>query len=185
MAIVTTTVVPVLRIFNWSGATGQGKASAPIGQLIASARDAAVALTGVGDSQQVNCNVTLPDNYTYVLTDASAGIDIAGLPAAINWDVLGTCIYFPPADEPDNATYGLTWASDGAVQGPGVFSNQQYEMNARYPKFQLQPGALFQSSFHNVTTNDIGAGFNFHLRFLIFTIAQEFDSRVNTPELIR
>lgn len=185
MAVIATTFSPEFTVFPWEGSPGQAESIRPIGELIANIRDGDVPLTGVGDSQLVRADVTLPVNFTYALTGASVNIITAGVPADNNWDALASMIFFDTVSGGNQTMeWGIGWRSHG-VTSIDSNSAQMYCPGCPLPTFLQVGGSLWQSRFTNPTTNDIEATFNMTFRFLMFTISQRFDSLVNTPQLNR
>lgn len=187
MAIITTTLVPTISIFPWSDASGQTRTVQPVAELTAILNLGAVALTGVGDTQLVIADFELPQNFSYVLTDATAMIRVAGLPAANNWDLLGSLVVLDGANVPAAQTkrYSLGWTSPGPSQFAAAQSDITYTTIVPPPTFQTQGLGFYFLRWFNVTTNEPAATVSMTMRFLQYTIGQVYDSGVNTPMLTR
>jgi len=184
MAIITTTIVPILGLFPWSDATGQQRTVQPIAELVAAINQGSVAATGAGDTQFLIADFGLPPNFSYVLTDASAMIRVPSLPALHNWDVLAGCVLLDPESAAPRKRYSLGFESPGAHQFSTTASDLDYVLHNKPPTFQTRDGFFF-IRFVNVTENDLSAELNMTFRFLVFTKSQEYDSGVNSPLLTR
>lgn len=186
MAIVTTTVVPELTIFPWRDPGGlQSDRIQPIGELIANSLEEDITLSGTGDTQEIRWTVTLPVNYTYVLQNFSATIDVA---AANTWEDVQWLGFQDLAGKIGSLPvfrYGIGLKSEGVVRAPAsVVQKQVYRPNA-YPSFQQLGGGVWQATYVDMTTEEPAAIFNSTARFLIYRIDQQYDVAVNTPQLIR
>lgn len=185
MAVVTTTIVPALTIFPWTDLEGTKPDNIqPIGELMANTRDGAITLSGTGDTQEARWVVTLPPNYSYVLQDYSASINIS---AANTWEDLQTLIFQDTGGAAGTQTFewGINLKSEGVTRGPSTVIQIQTYRPLAYPKFQMRGGGVLQSTFVDLTTEEGAANLNATARFLIYTIAQQFDTSVNTPLLVR
>jgi len=186
MAIEATTFTPVFTMFPWSDSSGHEDTLQPIGSLMANVRDGVIPVPGAGDSQEVRCDVTLPENFSYVLTDAYMSILGAGATSASNWEVLASLIFQDTTPgQPQTFELGLNWFTDGVSQATGLIWVNAYRVATPLPTFQQLAGGLWQTRAHNNTNDDIAAQFQLTMRFLVYTIGQQFDSKVNTPQLIR
>lgn len=185
MAIVTTTIVPVLTLFPWQSRTGVQDTLKPVAELMANSRDEAITLSGTGDTQETRWSVMLPPNFTYILKDFSASIDIA---ATNTWEDLQSLIYFDTVSGGSSQTfeYGIGLKSEGVARRTGTTSQEQvYRPIAPLPSFMQVGGGLWTATFVDLTTEEGAANFNCTARFLVYTIAQQFDVQVNTPLLTR
>lgn len=187
MAIEATTFTPDSTIFPWADADGQADTTQPIGELMFNVKDGVIPVPGAGDSQEVRCDVTLPPNFSYVLTDLTMSLLGVGLKAADNWENLASLIYLGDVTpgSPDGIEWGLGWTSEGPTNATGLVWFHVYKNFGKIPGFQQNAGGLWQTRVQNKTVDDIGAQFQFTMRFLIYTIGQQFDAAINTPQLIR
>lgn len=180
MARVLTTVVPTLHTFPWSGARGEGPSIRPIAELLAFANGAAITISGVGDTQQIQVLVTLPVNYTYAWVYANAAIVGAGAKTADNWEDDAALNYTT------SGTFVATsWISAGASEQTGNWVKSFRLPEGTLPNTLLRGGDPVASQFMNLSTDDIAVTFSMTLRFLVYTVVQEFDTAVNTPILVR
>lgn len=150
-----------------------------MGELIANVKDGAVALSGAGDTQEIVFNITLPVNFVYVLSDMSANVIGTGLPAAITWEELGFSQFLGSGRE-----YSIGWFSRGAHQ-VGASSMMSWGNGQDIPGFLIVGGGSWQNRLSNQTDEEIAVTFNFTMRFLVYSVQQRFDSRINTPQLTR
>lgn len=184
MAVITTTVVPVITLFPWTDVGGQSPDSIqPVGEIMANSLEEDVTISGVGDTQEIRWSVTLPANYSYVLQDFTAMIAVA---AANTWEDNQSLIFLDlSATAVPAFRWGVGLKAEGVTRAPGTTSQlQTYRPNA-YPKFQITGGGIFQATFVDLTTDEPAAVFNCTARFLQYTIGQRYDASINTPLLIR
>ncbi len=186
MAIVTTSIIPTLTYFPWADRGGVIEESIqPVGELIANSRDEPVTLSGVGDTQELRWNWTLPPNNSYVCIDLTATINI---PAAANtWEDVNSLIFFDTTElAAQTFEWGIGLISDGVAHQAGTVNQGKfYRPASPLPTFQQNAGGSWQAAFVNLTTNEPAANFNGTARFLVYTIGQQYDAAVNTPLLIR
>lgn len=189
MSVDVTVLTPAESIFPWDDSVDTPdllKQVRPVGELRIVVRDGAVAIGGVGDSQEVRIDNTLPVNFSYVMKDASLLVTGAGLPAASNWELQASMVYNHREDAaPTIIQWGLGWDSPGAAGASTAFWNTIYRPIAKLPSFQMTQGSQIQTRLTNLTTNDIAVTINYTLFFLVYTLNQRFDSNINTPLLTR
>jgi len=84
MATVTTTIIPTISVFPFAGYTQDSETTgAARSQVVAHVLNSAVALSGVGDNQQIVVRFDLPVNFAYAMVDycleitAATGGDVA------------------------------------------------------------------------------------------------------------
>lgn len=181
MALIKTTIVPVLTVEPWTDPSGPGLPGTPqpMAELIANSKDAAVALSGAGDTQEIAWDITLPVNFVYILTDISVNVLGTGLPAVITWDALAFCQFLGSGRE-----YSIGLKSSGPSQ-IGANSSMSWTNDQVLPNWLIVGGGTWVSRFSNAVEEEIGVTFNATARFLQYSIAQRFDSRINTPQLTR
>lgn len=187
MALITTTLVPVIQTFPWSG--GGGNISpVPRGELIASIQSGAVAATGAGDDAQVNVAIDLPVNRSYFMTDFSATVQTDG---ANTWELGIDLVYVDAGDAAQRRMrYGFSCEALRPVFD-GDFESLIYQCTFPLPKFQMMPliggadGSTVQMRFRNVNLQEIAATIDLTARFLIFTVDQRYNVEVNYPQLVR
>lgn len=188
MAIVTTTFTPDLTVFPWSDtdAPDPGRRGIrPLGELVAVVLDGAVGAPGAGDNQHVSCNVTLPDNFQYILTDAMASVVGIGLAAADNWEAQAGLIVFDLGGTPTPLKEFAVGMSSVAPWQLATSFVKAWRPDDPLPTYLLNGGTFIETSYTNLTDDDIAVVFNFVFRFLTYTVAQQFDAGVNTPLLVR
>lgn len=187
MAIVTTTIVPVLTLFPWADKfAGMPKSIQPIGELMANSRDAAITLSGAGDTQEARWSITLPANYAYVLTNYSSTIAVG---ATNTWPDLQSLIFSDTIGSlggTQTFEWGVGLKSDGVTIRPGsVTEIQVYRPTGPLPSFLQFGGGIWNSTFIDLTAEEPVAELNATARFLVYTVDQQYDANVNTPQLIR
>ena len=183
MAIVTTVITPSLTMFPWSDLDGQQPDSIqPIGELMANSVDEDVTLSGAGDTQEVRWSITLPQNFNYVLQDITANISLA---FTNTWSDLASMILFDLSGQVPAFNWSVGMKSEGVTRGPGTVGQRQTWAPNYLPKFQLGSGGIVQTTFVDLTAEEPAAVFNGTARFLIYTVAQRYNSAVNTPLLVR
>lgn len=187
MAIVVSTITPELTLFPWQDPGGsQGDSIQPVGELVANSLDAAITLSGAGDTQEARWQVTLPNNYTYVLHDISCMIEIA---ATNSWPDNQWLGFLDTAGQPGalpGFRFGVGLTSPGVVIGAAsVVERQVYRPTSELPHFQQLGSGVWQATFVNLTAEEPVGTFNGHARFLVYTIDQQYDVAINTPQLIR
>lgn len=190
MAIEVTEFVPDLEVFPWSDTGAPDPAVRgvrPMGNLRAVIEDGVVAVPGAGDFQMFRSNTTLPPNFMYSIQDAYVSIGGVGLPAASNWEVLGSFTYQDATSGNNTFVCNFPLFSRGAnTQGvSGLSWAQPYCLDCPLPSFLQKAGSVFSIRLINRTVDDIAITVDITLSFLVFTIAQEFDAGVNTPLLTR
>lgn len=158
----------------------------PVGELMANSNDEAITLSGTGDTQEIRWAVTLPVNYSYVITGISANIELA---AANTWEDLQNLMWIdtnatsPPFGQ--SFEWGIGLESKGVARFPGTAQQVQVYHPIKLPTFQMLGGGTLQATFVDLTTEEPAANFNCTARFLMYTIGQQFDAAINTPQLIR
>lgn len=189
MARVTTTLLP--RIITFPFKTGDAAPSIglkPSAAITASLVGSAIALTGAGDNQAAIVDFFLPANFSYVMTDLMAKINVVAAPNL--WDDLALFTY---NDQPAPNT-AIEWAAEMATSGAssaGTVEVKVYAPTGLLPTFQMIPpvggsvAARVQVFFENSTDQEPAAALSFTARFLQYTVNQAYDIDVNTPILIR
>lgn len=188
MSIVLTTVVPVLSSLPWSD-TGapdpSDKSIQPMGVLQAKIRDEVIGAPGTGDNQVVLVNIQLPVNFMYSLTDIACSFRTTGLVAANNWEDDAVCLFFDSAGPAIIDTIEYLMGYKSQLLASNTTSLRSYQPFGEIPKFLQVGGSTWQSVFTNNTDDDIVATMNLMARFLVFTVDQQYDVGVNTPQLVR
>lgn len=187
MAIVTTTfsVEAGNVILDRQGYIGVGDearryTSIPRGEINFSIKNGAIALTGVGDSQELNINCTLPPGYAYVIEDISI-FKLAGVDGDA-WESNAECrvINSPPRG---------AWTQAFDLRSPGEYfqtsTTSAKSFYIPYNPFQrvmVPQGScnLFIALF-NGTTNQSAMTFNFLARFWVFDVEQSYSQGINWP----
>ncbi len=186
MAVVTTTIVPELTFFPWQDrGQNMGKGLAPVGEIIANSRDAAITLSGAGDTQEARWVITLPPNNSYVMIDYSATINIGA--AANTWETVQSLVFFDTTLlGPQTFEWGVGLVTDGESSLPGTINKAKvWRPASPLPTFQQNAGGLWQTTLVDLTAEEPAANLNATARFLVYTIDQQYDAAVNTPQLIR
>lgn len=182
MAIITVTFTPALVFTPWTDAPGAPKDPSPVGELNAGTAGGSMTLSGAGDTQEARWTVTLPANYSWVLTDVALSMQTATA-GTNSWPDLQNAQYF---DGNTGLLYALGLISDGVMVGQGSLAEiQAYRLRGDKPTFMQKAGAIWQFTLVNLTAEEPVGIFNAHARFLAYTIDQEFDTRINTPVLTR
>lgn len=189
MAIETTTLVPVLQFFPWSDTRAPlagSDALRPMGELYSVIVDGVIAAPGASTNQVLRVDTTLPANFVYSLIDISMSMLGVGLATAGNWENLATCIIFDLSASPPvpNKEYGVNLVSDGVAQSDANWI-QVWRPASPLPTYLYSGGSIVQTRYTNLTDNDIASSCNFIARFLQYSVAQQYDAGVNTPQLIR
>lgn len=191
MAIETTIFDYNLSLFPWSDtdAPDPGRRGIrPQAVLLGVIRDGVIDQPGVGDNAHVRLNlVPLPANFMYVLTDYSCSIAGTGLAAADNWENNATLIYQDTVGgigSSQSLEYSIGLTSIGPAQVDAAWIST-WRPTLALPTFMMAGGGNLQARFTNLTNNDVAGNLNAIVRFLVYTLTQEFDAGVNTPLLIR
>ncbi len=191
MAIVRTTITGVPQLFPYSGtgAIMQMQGERPRGEIRFNFDAVAVALTGVGDNQQVFVSLTLPQSYAYTIADAFFALtsEAAG---TNNFPNQGHASFNDRASgSPINQSVPLEFTSAGSV-GVTATDNARKTYNVgKVPQGLMvpQPGqnpAMF-SQYTNTTANDAAYTAKGYFRFLQFDIDQAYHVLVNSPTPVR
>lgn len=186
MAVITTTLTPVLTFFPWNDDSEiVAPPIQPVGELMANSRDEAVTLSGSGDSQECRWQLILPANFSYVLTDVSASMTIV---AGTNTWSPEQNLMFQDTTAQANQTFefsiGLT--SLGVARHPGSVNQlRTWRPFLDLPKFQQRGDSIWQITLVNNNLEEDAGVANITMRFLQYKLTQQFDSAVNTPVLVR
>lgn len=189
MALITTTLSPVLSTFMYSSDEGPHRhdTDEPLGELIASLQSGAVAATGAGDDAQVNIGISLPVNFSYFMTDFSVNVETDG---ANTWRTEAAFTYIDAAAAADRLVR-YSMRCPGAIMQDGDFESMCYQTLFSLPKFQMMPfvggatGSLVQMRLRNVNLQEIAATVDMTARFLIYNVDQRYRVAVNTPQIVR
>lgn len=187
MAIVTTTLIPELTFVPWTEVghehVGIESNPKPFGELIANTRDGVITLSGVGDTQEVRWSITLPPNFSYVLKDLAVSVAVDG---TNTWPAQANLVFFnTSAEAPQTFEYGLGMTSEGLSLGTTVTEARHYRPAGPLPSFMQLADNVWQIVVVNATLQEPVANFNGVGRFLMYSIAQQFDTSINTPLLTR
>jgi len=189
MARITTTFTPTIIPFPFRTGDDDAIGMKPSAAITAVVLSAAVAASGANDNQAVRIDLALPPNFSYVITDLMAKINVAA--AANTWDDIGMISYLDASDTEFRTTeYGIEMLSQGQIEASTV-RLKIFTPTGLLPSFQMIPpvggavGAFLQGFWENSTDQQAAATFSFTARFLQYTVAQAYDVDVNTPLLIR
>lgn len=94
MALISTTFTPVAGYFPYTGIADVARterSAIPRAEVVFSQIDGAVTLSGAGDTQRININMSLPRNYAYALVDANMAVTGAD---ATQWLSVATMAVF-------------------------------------------------------------------------------------------
>ncbi len=189
MAVIRSTLAPILTMDPWVEGSGQIFSEAPFGELIAQVNPSTtnVTLSGAGDTQEVICNVVLPPNFVYVLADLSVNIQVLGAPALNTWDDFNYLTYVGTTAGGDARVWGIGWenVSGSAVAAHTTAGSKIYTNGGPLPNWTQAGGGTWHTTFTNANQEEAAATLYFTMRFLVYSIAQRLDARINTPVLIR
>lgn len=187
MALVTTSITPVISTFPYEVMAPIRYTDQPRGELIASIQSGAVAATGSGDDAQVNIAVNLPVNFSYVMTDFSVSVETDG---TNTWQS-EACLVYVDAEAAAQRLVRYGMRCPGSICQDGDFEAMVYQTLFSLPKFQMMPfrgGAAGSQVFmrlRNVNLQEIAATVDMTARFLIFDVAQRYTVPVNIATLTR
>lgn len=189
MAIELTQITPELAMFPWAdtGAPDSSdKSLRPLGVLQAKVRDTTIAVPAAGDNQVVSVTTVLPVNFMYVLTDIAAYMRTVGLVAANNWEEFAGLLFFDSAGPAIIDTIEYPMGYNSTLTGASnLTANRAWIPFGPLPKFLQVGGSTWNSVFTNNTNDDISGNLNFMARWVVYTVSQQYDAGVNTPQLIR
>ncbi len=184
MAIVRTTLVPAFTIDPWVEGSGRGNSIAPFGELIAQVNPSStnVTLSGAGDTQEVICTFTLPVNFVYVLSDVAVNIQVLGAAALNTWDDLNYLTYVG-----DGRVWGVGWKNvdEDKIATHTSSTSKIYTNAAPLPNWAQTGGGTWHTTFTNLSQEEAAATLYFTMRFLVYSVQQRLDARINTPLLVR
>lgn len=193
MAIVTTNVVPTVEVFPLTGFSEPRaeKTGLARGLAIVRAKDAAIALTGVGDNQEVNLSFSLPRNFSYALTHMALGVT-ATTALTYNFALAVSGVLFDATDSTVRMTdipIGMDCPTVAISESGGTAVE-----SATYKPTNLFSGVLraidqqtvfFFLTLFNKTTNDGAYTIDFYAEFLQYDINQSYHVTVNSPIPVR
>lgn len=187
MTLIVTTVTPELTLFPWTRGTGEGDSVLPVAELQANKRDAAITLSGSGDTQECRTSVNLPANNVYLLKDISCSMQVDGF--TNTWENIASLIYqntISGGAYTQTIEYAVDMISEGSsIYQGGTKNVKAYRPIAPLPTFFQEGGGFWILNLNNNTLEEPVAEFNVTWRFLVYTVAQLFNARVNTPILTR
>ncbi len=191
MALITTTysVAAGNLILDRQGYIGYSDAerrftSIPRGELSFSVKNGPITLSGVGDTQALDINCTLPPGFAYVLEDMSI-FNLGGVDADA-WGNFGECrIINTPPRGAWNQAFDLRSPGEYFQSGTTTAKSFFIPYNP-FQKLIIPQGTcnLFTSLF-NDTTNQSAMTFSYLARFWIFDIEQALHQPVNWPIPVR
>lgn len=192
MATVTTTLTPVQQYFSFTGYRDPQAVSSvdARAQVLAFIDAGDIAATGAGDNSRMLIDITLPQNFAWVMMDYCLQIQAAtATPTVFNWDAQGQLFIA------DGATGLSNFAAPVGLTGSGEFSTaatarlmQIYKPFCPYSAIvNPVPGTsvFCRADFFNSTANDAAYKINLLARFLAYDITQVTDQAVNSPTPIR
>jgi len=184
MAIIFTLIVPEPRIIPFT-LVEEKETNLPRGQLVFRVDEAAITLSGVGDSQSVEVRCACPENFAYALLEAHIEIHgAAGLAANWDADMRGNV-------QSRNGDIKIAMHSEGVwtgISGAGGPEGRIWEPIRGTPMIIVPtPGESNTVSFKvsNTTLNEATVDLDALIRFVIYDVAQIHQVEVNTPQLIR
>lgn len=191
MAVVTTTVTPVVSIDPYTGVDEllQNRSDFPRSEIRHTRRDVTIAATGVGDNQFVSISGNMPQNFAYCLTDLFFSLESA----AGNTNNFDTTIAFGLIDSLSTGS-ARTWELHLPNLGSIAVKDADQKQIMAY-HFQVMPSMVmspptghqigYELSAFNGTANDGAYLGNFYARFQQFDINQTINAAVNRQTPVR
>lgn len=183
MATVTTTLLPIVSTFPFTGYVEPNLTPAARGEVLAVLKDGTWTASGAGDNQRLIIRVNLPNNFAYVVTDVQ--LEIKGSVGLVyNVDLQGALNLYNAgsvANRTLDVPIGLTC--------PGDYALNLADQVATYRPLNLYKGIVIpafndnvrlECQFYNTTANDQQYDVDFVARFLQFDINQVHALAVNT-----
>ncbi len=189
MAIVRTTITPAAQLFSYSGMNlNQANDYAPRGEVRFNFDGEAIALTGVGDNQQLFIDLRLPANFAYIMSDGFVALD-SEADGTNNFPNVAHASFNDAAGGVITQSIPLQWTSAGAVIITSTSKERKTYVNDKAATGVLVPqigavDALFYQQT-NTTANDAAYAAKGYFRFLQFDISQAYHFRVNSPVPVR
>lgn len=187
MATVTTTITPTQAPFALAGLPDPERdhSMVPRREMRLYTLAAPIALTGVGDNQQVNIIANLPRNFAWRLIDLSFRIfpgagDTNGFPASclgligITNDALSAQLYYP---------FEMSRTAVAMASNIEYFAYRPLQL-PREVWLPPEPNGVVQVGIYmyNTTANDVGYTLDFYGRALEYGVEQAHHWEVNTPQ---
>lgn len=183
MALVVTSVTPDPVPFPYSGR--QKPDQAPMGEIIFASGNQDIALTGVGDNQFLNLTCNPPQNFAYVMMEASLRIRVDNTGDTNNFNTIAQTNW-----RDNNKMSSFNQRMDaGAVFDNAGFEELTFVHAGNLPTIMAVPNSGEQTSWimtcFNSTANDVAYVAVGFVRMLQFDLQQAHDWRSNVPLLVR
>lgn len=191
MATVTTNITPTVRPFAFEGEGILAPGSdIPRRELRCTVLDVAVAATGAGDNQYVNCVLNLPAGQCYALADFFFALQCDTAGATNNF---GTSVQLSFSN--DAAAGDVRWQGEAHAQAKAVLDSagaiEKYlYMLHDFPKTLMVPKdgdsqVTLSLNIYNTQANDGGYVANGLFRVLEYEVENAHYWPVNRPVLVR
>lgn len=193
MAVITTTVIPTLQAFPFTGFVEPQaeRTGLPRGELQLSSQGTSITLSGVGDTQLISIVSNLPANFGYVMVDMCMSV-MTSAGGTYNFELDGEAWLTDSsttADQTFQAQLGLH--CEGIAAGVGASAGNRelatYRLVNQYKGIILPVfnNNRFVARVANLSTNDTAYSLDFAARFLQFDITQVHNARASAAIPVR